>query len=474
MTAAHCFKPGTTRITAFVGAISKEVLPDNEEVADVLTHYQHPGFNPNTFANDIMLLKLDMYSSFGPVKLNEDPAFPSTGDSVDIIGLGLLERTEGGTSNKADVLQIASVGIVSNKVCKREWPFINPDLVACAILPGQGPCRGDSGGPLIYQEPGQPDSQIGIVSFGPSEGCALSRYSDGYTRISGYKDWIDQELCDIAERPPEYCFPNPNPTSSPIVGGGACFSGHNMVQVKDKGAVWMKDLRIGDYVEVSGNNFEAIYSFAHYDPTGSSSYLQISTTSAKKPLEMTPNHLLFVHGRGFVPASSVQVGDVLLSDVDTLKVSVTSIMSKSAVGVFAPLTPSGTIVVNDVLASTYVSLQTDSASLRIGRFPTGLKYQWLEHAFLAPARIVSHYSSPGESYDAEGIATWAVLARGAAQWWLNLQPLFVMLILAPMLVVLSAFVVAEWLAANIFVLFATFLLLLSVYRSDIKMKAKLV
>ena len=326
---------------------------------------------------------------------------------------------------------------------------------------------------MMIQRSSQPDLQIGIVSFGPSEGCALGRYSDVYTRISGYKDWIDQQLCDIAERPPEYCFPNPNPTPSPIVGGGACFSGHNMVQVKDKGAVWMKDLRIGDYVEVSGNNFEAIYSFAHYDPTGSSSYLQISTTSAKKPLEMTPNHLLFVHGRGFVPASSVQVGDVLRSGEDTLKVSVTSITTKSAVGVFAPLTPSGTIVVNDVLASTYVSLQTDSASLRIGRFPTGLTYQWLEHAFLAPARIVSHYSSPGESYDAEGIATWAVLARGAAQWWLNQQPPVVILILAPILVVLSAFVVAEWLAANIFVLFSSFLLLLAVYRSDIKLKAKL-
>jgi hypothetical protein len=46
---------------------------------------------------------------------------------------------------------------------------------------------------------------------------------------------------------------------------GFCFSGDSTVEVKDKGAVAMKDVEIGDQVLVGDNKgFEPIYSFGFY------------------------------------------------------------------------------------------------------------------------------------------------------------------------------------------------------------------
>ena len=52
-------------------------------------------------------------------------------------------------------------------------------------------CGGDSGGPLVWKSP---DGAIlvGIVSFG--KGCALENKYGVYTRVSAYRDWINQVI----------------------------------------------------------------------------------------------------------------------------------------------------------------------------------------------------------------------------------------------------------------------------------------
>jgi secreted trypsin-like serine protease len=47
---------------------------------------------------------------------------------------------------------------------------------------------GDSGGPLVLEKHGNP-TQIGIVSFVSSRGCAYGDPS-GYTNVEKYLDWI--------------------------------------------------------------------------------------------------------------------------------------------------------------------------------------------------------------------------------------------------------------------------------------------
>ena len=48
--------------------------------------------------------------------------------------------------------------------------------------------QGDSGGALVVQNGGS-YTQIGVVSFVSSAGCA-SGYPSGYARVSYFRDWI--------------------------------------------------------------------------------------------------------------------------------------------------------------------------------------------------------------------------------------------------------------------------------------------
>jgi secreted trypsin-like serine protease len=48
--------------------------------------------------------------------------------------------------------------------------------------------QGDSGGALVDQS-GNGYTQIGVVSFVSSAGCA-SGYPSGYTRVTSHVDWI--------------------------------------------------------------------------------------------------------------------------------------------------------------------------------------------------------------------------------------------------------------------------------------------
>jgi hypothetical protein len=130
----------------------------------------------------------------------------------------------------------------------------------------------------------------------------------------------------------------------------ACFSALNTVTVQGKGPVSMDSLQIGDYVLAGKDGeYSRVYSFAHLDREMESEFVQLHTEGAKAPLELTYNHMVFVDNKA-VPAEAVKVGDVLgdkkVVDITTVK----------RVGVFAPVTSSGDIVVSDIRASCYVAI----------------------------------------------------------------------------------------------------------------------
>jgi len=53
--------------------------------------------------------------------------------------------------------------------------------------------QGDSGGPLNYKGSDGSWKQIGVTSFGSTEGCQRNR-PNGYTRISSYSSWIQSSI----------------------------------------------------------------------------------------------------------------------------------------------------------------------------------------------------------------------------------------------------------------------------------------
>lgn len=124
----------------------------------------------------------------------------------------------------------------------------------------------------------------------------------------------------------------------------------------------MKDLQLGDKIKVAGDKFSAVYSFGHREPHAHVEYLSINT-GLQKPLLITVDHLVFlVVESKYVPASLVKVGDTMLL-ANGGHVTVRSIKSAIHTGAFAPFTKDGSIVVDGVVASCFVTLQPGSAEL---------------------------------------------------------------------------------------------------------------
>lgn len=58
-------------------------------------------------------------------------------------------------------------------------------------------CAGDSGGPLVWRRRGQPDTLVGIVSYGPAAECGAAGLNLGaYTCVyrPAIAGWINGEL----------------------------------------------------------------------------------------------------------------------------------------------------------------------------------------------------------------------------------------------------------------------------------------
>ena len=168
---------------------------------------------------------------------------------------------------------------------------------------------------------------------------------------------------------------------------GGCFSKLSQVEVLGQGLINMDVLKIGDAVRIGDGSFSPVYSFVHYEPLRVAEFLQIWTTgSPRRPLEVTTDHLLYVGSNDnlkMVPASAVRVGDTLvgLSSTST-STTVTSITKVQREGLYSPATMSGTIIVNGVAASNFVTLPP-----AIAAYLSFVQQHWLQYAALLPYRL---------------------------------------------------------------------------------------
>jgi len=201
-------------------------------------------------------------------------------------------------------------------------------------------------------------------------------------------------------------------------GSSACFSKWTTVEVlRDDGngatVTTMQDLRVGDHVKTATGKYEAVYAFGHFHEKRSAEFLQIQTASVlydslSSPstiglIEITRDHLIFVNGKKRpVKAGSVTVGDVLLlhstssnhtssGNSNHVPAVVTDISMVEREGIYAPLTPDGTIVVNGIVASTYAAISSKSTSENVEI--AGLSFFNLNqadaiHVTLSPLRII--------------------------------------------------------------------------------------
>ena len=214
----------------------------------------------------------------------------------------------------------------------------------------------------------------------------------------------------------------------------SCFSGDMRVTTADKGNIAMKDLEVGDKVLTGANEFETVYSFGHRHETMTATYLQIHTDQSSA-LELSPDHMVFVHKNHAVPAASLKEGDVLLLP-DGQLTTIQQIQAVTRYGAYAPFTFSGNVVVNGIVASSYVSLQEKSEYLQLSEsMSTPLTHQWLAHVFEAPHRVAYRLGFINEQYTVNGVSQWADLPHKFGRWLVQQNSAIMSLFVVPALAV---------------------------------------
>lgn len=166
----------------------------------------------------------------------------------------------------------------------------------------------------------------------------------------------------------------------------------------------MQDLQLGERVLASSHSdgsgqliFSEVIGFLDRQSSARTLFYTIETESGAA-LSLTAAHLVFVaegNCSGSVPrgqlrtvfASEVQLGQCVVSAQGPGKLSrVIRIQLQEDMGVFAPLTLHGTVVVNDIVSSCYAAVDE----------------HWLAHVAFGPLRALHHLGGP-MGHQAEGV-----------------------------------------------------------------------
>ena len=181
-----------------------------------------------------------------------------------------------------------------------------------------------------------------------------------------------------------------------------CFSGLTTVDVQGQGTTRMDALKVGDAVLTADGTYSEVYSYGHFAPERKVEYLQIQTDVSRQnqqpPLEISAEHLLYANGQ-LVPASKVKVGDALQESTTTATAATTqvvvSLRKVTRRGAYAPFTKSGNLVVNGVVASSYVAFPSAFES-----YLSHPQQNWMQHAALQPIRaFCAAFGCADESHD---------------------------------------------------------------------------
>lgn len=240
MSAAHCFGggldpcSGPARLALWLGDVH---LADNFRItpkpggksfrveAEVICHPEFDG--KCSHGHDIVLLRLaDALPSWVEpvsVDLNGD-ASVSVGELTTDIGYGIAENsrnpiliddfTNSHTLRKVELSILADGSSTCDNVYKggygcsdehSEGKATNIDQQICAGAtddPDRDTCSGDSGSPMLNSD----GVQIGIVSYGGGPGeklsgpgriCGDPNYPGVYSRVSAFKDFIEEHVHDL-------------------------------------------------------------------------------------------------------------------------------------------------------------------------------------------------------------------------------------------------------------------------------------
>jgi secreted trypsin-like serine protease len=217
LTAAHCFlntEETTTETNHSIQITLNSTTLEPFDINSIVVNSQHiiihPDYNPdrvisdNENNHDIALIKLaSAVNTLTPITLISSDASETikTDTRVTVMGWGTtqLENNEG--INPSNLLLQIDQKIISATECRNIYPEAITDNMLCAggltATDTSDSCQGDSGGPLIIQN-NQQFIQVGIVSFGGvTKPCGEAKVPGVYTKISRYKNFIEQNISGV-------------------------------------------------------------------------------------------------------------------------------------------------------------------------------------------------------------------------------------------------------------------------------------
>ncbi|XP_025154074.1 serine proteinase stubble [Harpegnathos saltator] len=203
ITAAHCVEsvpPSELLLRIGEHDLANEDEPYGYQERRVQIVASHPQFDARTFEYDLALLRfyepvLPFQPNVLPICLPDDDE-TYVGRTAYVTGWGRL-YDEGPLPS---ILQEVAVPVINNTVCEtmyRNAGYIEhiPHIFICAGWKNGGfdSCEGDSGGPMVIQRARDKRWILaGIISWGI--GCAAPNQPGVYTRISEFREWINQIL----------------------------------------------------------------------------------------------------------------------------------------------------------------------------------------------------------------------------------------------------------------------------------------
>lgn len=194
ITAAHCVDiPSGERYHAKCGMHSVNGdSPSHLQTLDFDAVWQHAGYNPNTFENDIVMFRFKAQ----PVEnqwvqaacLAEDDH--TEGEKSIVVGWGTL--SSGGAM--PDKLRQVNKPIKSDAMCSQRLgsEFKSGNMMCAGYTQGGADaCQGDSGGPL-YTYRNSTWYLTGVVSWG--YGCADPMSPGVYADVYSLRSWISTRI----------------------------------------------------------------------------------------------------------------------------------------------------------------------------------------------------------------------------------------------------------------------------------------
>jgi len=184
LTAGHCVQPGADYRIVEYAADNKPRLQAVRRVA------VHPGFNMQTMlahraTADVALLELETLPADKKPSALGVPQLPiSPGGQFTIAGIGVTVPADGASGGKVRSAALVATG----KPGTLQIRLVDP--AGQGTQAGLGACTGDSGGPVVEDQPAGPVI-IGVISWstGPNSGAGCGGLT-GVTPLTLYRDWV--------------------------------------------------------------------------------------------------------------------------------------------------------------------------------------------------------------------------------------------------------------------------------------------